>query len=89
MYTQSQWQLKHKKGSGSVDAASTEQTLRKVSLALTDAGCFTGEGLAGVWEEPLHTPLTVHSSGVVLAPVTHAPTHTPRGCIHVRVKVAF
>ena len=60
-----------------------------MSLALTNAGCVTGEGLAGVWKQPIYTPLTVHSSGVVLASVTHTPTHTPGGCIHVWVKVAF
>ena len=58
-------------------------------LALTYAGSLTGERLVRVWVETLHTPLTVHPGRVVLAAITDASTHTPRGIVDVGIKVTL
>ena len=58
-------------------------------LALTYAGSLTGERLVRVRVETLHTPLTVHPGRVVLAAITDASAHTPRGIVDVGVKVTL
>ena len=62
---------------------------RGVLLRLTQAGVWAGEGGIGVWVESHLAPLAVDPLSVVLALVTHSPTHHPGGSVELRVQVAL